>query len=115
MMDVLKKEQDDDLKKKGWCTSELQKADGQEKVKQEQMDTLTSTVEELEDEIKTMGEEIKTLQTEIRDLDRNVADATEQRKKEHAEYVDTGSMTEEIKTLQTEIRDLDRNVADATE
>merc|ERR1719409_845484 len=94
MMDVLKKEQTDDEKKKAWCTTELQKADGQEKVKQEQMDTLTSTVEELEDEIKTMGEEIKTLQTEIRDLDRNVADATEQRKKEHAEYVDTGSMTE---------------------
>merc|ERR1719327_749276 len=94
MMDVLKKEQEDDTKKKSWCQDELGKAEGQEKVKQEQMDTLTATVEELADNIASIDEQVKTLQLEVRNLDKSVADATEQRKKEHAEYVDTASMTE---------------------
>merc|ERR550537_638062 len=91
MTEVLKKEQEDDAKKKEWCVSELQKAEGQEKVKQEQQDTLTSTVAELQDEIASIDEQIKTLHQEVSDLDRAVASATEQRKKEHA---DTAAMTE---------------------
>merc|ERR1719321_168076 len=94
MMAVLEKEQVDDTKKKDWCVSELEKAHAEEGQKQGQMDSLTATVNELADEIASIDEQVKTLQQEINDLDRAVADATEQRKKEHSEYVDSASMTE---------------------
>merc|ERR1719359_616033 len=94
MLDVLSKEQADDLKKKDWCIDELQKADAAEKKEQEEMDTLVSTIEETSDEIAGIDDEVKTLQEEISQLDRNVAAATEQRKKEHSEYSETISMTE---------------------
>merc|ERR1719218_150875 len=58
------------------------------------MDALVSTIEEITDEIAGIDDEIKTLQAEVSQLDRNVAGATEQRKKEHAEYTETISMTE---------------------
>merc|ERR1719313_2347389 len=94
MMGVLEKEQVDDKKKKDWCVSELDKAHTEEGQKQSQMDALTASVNELADEIASNDDQVKTLQQEIHDLDRSVADATEQRKKEHAEYVDSASTTE---------------------
>merc|ERR1719313_668028 len=94
MMGVLEKEQVDDKKKKDWCVSELDKAHTEEGQKQSQMDALTASVNELADEIASNDEQVQTHQQEVHDLDRPVADATEQRKKEHAEYVDSVSMTE---------------------
>lgn len=94
MIGVLQKEQAEDEKKKKWCSAELSKADGQERMKQEELDSLSSTIEELADEITSLQDDIKTLETEIADLDKSVAQATEQRKKEHAEYSDTMSMTQ---------------------
>jgi len=94
MLDVLKKEQTDDQKKKDWCVEEMQKGEAAEKKEQEEMDTLVSTIEEISDEIAGIDDEVKTLQEEISQLDRNVAAATEQRKKEHSEYSETISMTE---------------------
>jgi hypothetical protein len=94
MVDVLSKEQADDTKKKNWCVDELQKADAAEKKEQEEMDTLVSTIEEISDEMAGIEDAIKTLQEEVSQLDRSVAAATEQRKKEHAEYTETVSMTE---------------------
>merc|ERR1719160_372574 len=94
MLDVLKKEQADDAKKKDWGIDELQKADAAEKKEQEEMDTLVSTIEEISDEMAGIEDQIKTLQAEVSQLDRSVAAATEQRKKEHAEYTETVSMTE---------------------
>jgi len=94
MLTVLSKEQAEDEKKKQWCTTELVKADGEERMKQEEMDSLSSTIEELADEIATLDDEVKTLQQEVTDLDKAVFMATEQRKKEHQEYADTASMTQ---------------------
>jgi hypothetical protein len=94
MVDVLSKEQADDTKKKNWCVDELQKADAAEKKEQEEMDTLVSTIEEITDEMTGIEDQIKTLQEEVSQLDRSVAAATEQRKKEHADYSETISMTE---------------------
>jgi len=94
MLDVLAKEQADDAKKKVWCVDELEKAYATEKKEQEEMDALVSTIEEITDEIAGIDDEIKTLQSEVSQLDRNVAGATEQRKKEHAEYTETITMTE---------------------
>lgn len=94
MLTVLEKEQAEDEKKKQWCTSELVKADGEERMKQEELDSLTSTIEELADEISSLDDEVKTLQQEVADLDKAVFMATEQRKKEHEEYAETASMTQ---------------------
>jgi len=58
------------------------------------MDTLSSSIEEMSDEMNTIDEDIKTLHMEISNLDKSVADATEQRKKEHQASQDTVSMTE---------------------
>jgi len=94
MLTVLQKEQAEDEKKKHWCTGELVKADGEERMKQEEMDSLSSTIEELADEIASLDDEVKTLQQEVADLDKAVFMATEQRKKEHEEYAETASMTQ---------------------
>jgi len=94
MITVLTKEQAEDEKKKSWCTSELVKADGEERMKQEEMDSLSSSIEELADEISSLDDEVKTLEQEVADLDKAVFMATEQRKKEHEEYSETASMTQ---------------------
>merc|ERR1719207_342486 len=94
MITVLTKEQAEDEKKKQWCTSEIVKADGEERMKQEEMDSLSSSIEELADEISSLDDEVKTLEQEVADLDKAVFMATEQRKKEHEEYADTASMTQ---------------------
>merc|ERR1712224_1182127 len=49
---------------------------------------------ELTDKIGTLMEEISGLQASIAALDKEVADATEQRKEEHAQYVATMQMNE---------------------
>merc|ERR1719443_1678477 len=49
---------------------------------------------ELSDEIASLAEDIKTITTEIQDLDKSVADATEQRKDEHAAYTESLALQE---------------------
>jgi len=93
MIATLQREQADDDKKKEWCTAELSKAEKEERMKQEEIDSLASGIEEMSDEIGSIAEELATLQQEVMDLDRGVAEATGQRKKENAEYVETVSIT----------------------
>merc|ERR1719160_300971 len=66
---LLAKEQLDDDEKKAWCLAELETAIADE---EESIATLASEIEALEDGIKA--------------LDKQVAEATEQRKAEHAEF-----------------------------
>jgi len=105
MMDVLGKEQAEDEKKKKWCNAEMSKSEGEERMKQEEMDSLSSGIEELSDEISSISEEVKTHEQEIAELDKSVADATEQRKKEHAEYSDTLAMTQAAVALVGKAKD----------
>merc|ERR1719456_347192 len=88
MVGVLESEQvkDDELDK--WCLAELDKA--KEEAKQTEVDIgdLGAAVEEQRDAIATVTSEMESLKTGLVDLDKSVAEATEQRKKEHATFVD---------------------------
>merc|ERR550514_2143507 len=58
------------------------------------MSALTSQIEEVMDSADEMAEKIKSLQEGVASLDKDVAEATEQRKKEHDEYTENVKMTE---------------------
>merc|ERR1719231_2120493 len=82
MVGVLEGEQvkDDDLDK--WCLAELDKA------KEADIGDLGAAVEEQRDAIATVTSEMEALKAGLVELDKSVAEATEQRKKEHATFVD---------------------------
>merc|ERR1719443_2238581 len=86
MIAVLVKEQADDDKKKDYCHSELDKSADQEKALKGEVSDIGADISEKEDTLSTITSEIETLQSGIAALDKMVAEATEQRKEEHAEY-----------------------------
>merc|ERR1719171_1105288 len=91
MIAVLVKEQADDDKEKDYCHSELDKSADQEKALKGEVSDIGADISEKEDTLATITSEIEGLQSGIAALDKMVAEATEQRKEEHAEY--TAAMT----------------------
>jgi len=87
MLATLRTQQQDDDKQKDWCNGEFMKAHDQEKGAKSKVADLDATVDELADSVAQLAEQIKPLKEEIVALDRSVAEATEQRKEEHAEYI----------------------------
>jgi DNA repair exonuclease SbcCD ATPase subunit len=94
MVEVLTKEGADDEKHKAFCTDEFGTSADKMKATQEDIASLTATISELTDESATLAEDIVTLTKEIQSLDKAVADATEQRKEEHADYTETLALSE---------------------
>jgi len=94
MVGVLTKEQADDDKHKTWCQGEFMSS-GDEKTKTETtIASITAAMSEAADEIASVTDDIKALTEGVAALDKDVATATEQRKTEHAEYLETVSLTE---------------------
>merc|ERR1719161_3348867 len=58
------------------------------------MASTQASLEEMSDEVATLVDEIKVIQEEIIVLDKSVADATLQRKEDHAAYVGVVQMNE---------------------
>merc|ERR1719321_918280 len=94
MIKVVEKEQADDEKKKVWCGDELTKAETVLTGAQEKMDNVVAALAEKKDELAGLADDMKALETQMQELDKSVAEATEQRKKEHEEYVDSIQMSE---------------------
>jgi hypothetical protein len=94
MIGVLTAEQADDTKHKSWCQSELASSADESAANQEKIASLNSNIAESSDEIATTGEDIAALTASIAGLDKDVATSTEQRKEEHAEYLETVQLTE---------------------
>jgi hypothetical protein len=94
MVSVLTAEQADDEKHKAFCTSEFEKSAEEKTDTETEIAGLTSSIAELADEISTIGEDIATLKSGIQVLDKSVADATEQRKEEHAAYTESLALQE---------------------
>jgi hypothetical protein len=94
MVGVLEAESKDDEKHKVWCTGEFEKSADEEAATQGKIDSLGSAISETADEIATTAEDIKTLKDGIAGLDKDVAEASLQRKAEHAEYLETVALTE---------------------
>jgi len=85
---TLKKEQDDDDHKKEYCATQFDQADDKKKSLERAISDAAAVIEESKEGIATFGEEIAALKASIVALDTQVADATEQRKAESAEFKD---------------------------
>jgi len=83
---LLAKEQLDDDEKKAWCLAELDTADDKKKALENSISDLEKAIADEEESIATLKSEIEALEDAIKALDKQVAEATEQRKAEHAEF-----------------------------
>jgi len=94
MVVLLGKQQKEDEKQKEYCEDEFKKAEDEEKATTTKLEQVDAALSEATDEIVTLAEQIKALGVSINALDEEVAAATEQRKAEHAVYVETMQMNE---------------------
>jgi len=91
MIATLAKEQGDDDKKRDFCHEEIHNVEGEIKVLEGEVSDVSADIEEKEDVLDTLKSEIAALQKSNADLDTSVAQATEQRQDEHAEYASTSA------------------------
>merc|ERR1719379_2770259 len=85
----LKAEQKVDDDKKQYCEAEFDKAEDKKKELDLDISDLNKAIEDAKESISTLKSEIEALQDGIKKLDKSVAEATEQRKEEHDDYVET--------------------------
>merc|ERR1719515_121217 len=88
MNEVLEGEQVQDDKQDVWCLAELDKAKEEAKATEGDIGDLAAAIDSQRDAIETTAAEIADLKKGLEELDKDVAEATEQRKDEHAEYID---------------------------
>merc|ERR1719363_54636 len=86
MVEILKREQDDDDHKKEYCSTQFDSADDKKKALERTVSQEENEIATAKDAIATLTEEIAALEAGIKALDKSVAEATEQRKQENAEF-----------------------------
>merc|ERR1719389_1473588 len=84
---VLKEEQASDDAQKGFCDKDIAKSEKEQKDTAEEIESTAALIEECKEASAATADEIALLQKEIKELDLAVAEATEQRKEEHGEYI----------------------------
>merc|ERR1719198_2167128 len=84
----LKVEQQDDNDKKEYCETQFDLADDKKKGLERGISNFEKAIEKEEQAIKTLADEIASLEEGIVALDKSVAEATEQRKEENAEFTE---------------------------
>jgi len=89
MSALLKKEQVDDDSKKEYCEGLIDKTEDKVKELELSVSDLAKAVADATEGIATLKEELEGLADGIKALDKQVAEATEQRKEEHADSVET--------------------------
>merc|ERR1719473_1033302 len=94
MVGVLEGEQVQDDKQDVWCLDELDKAAAEMKATEVDIGELGAAIDESRDSIASTASEIEALKAGLVELDKSVAEATEQRKKEHDEYIDSAAMNQ---------------------
>merc|ERR1719326_1785812 len=87
MVEVLHTEQKDDDTQKAFCDQDIAKSQAEKKDTEEAIAASEAFIEETTAESAATADEIKELQKEIKILDKAVAEATEQRKEEHADFL----------------------------
>merc|ERR1719281_2009443 len=87
METVLKEEQASDDAQKSFCDKDIEKSDKEQKDTEEEIASSAALIEECKEASAATADEIALLQKEIKELDLAVAEATEQRKEEHGEYI----------------------------
>jgi len=88
MVATLKEEQAGDDKKKEYCAAEFDSSDDKKKALERTVSDEAAAMEQAEEAIATLKDEIAALTDIIAALDKSVAEATAQRKAEHAEFTD---------------------------
>jgi hypothetical protein len=89
MVGVLHDEDVGDEHKKGWCANETHVAHSIEAQKKDTIEKTSTEISEQEDQLATTVAEIKALVERIAATDKMVHEATEQRKSEHEEFVNS--------------------------
>jgi hypothetical protein len=87
MMKVLAEEQKTDDETKTFCSKEISAKDAEQADTEEGIASSTAAIEEMTEQSATLASEIASLGKEIKDLDKAVAEATENRKTEHSEFL----------------------------
>merc|ERR1719174_560395 len=87
MVKVLGEEQKEDDETKVFCSAELDKSEKSKADTEDAIAQSEASIEEMTEESSTLASEIASLQDEIKALDKAVAEATEQRKDEHSEFI----------------------------
>merc|ERR1719343_1819599 len=95
----LKQEQIVDDDKKSYCTAEFDKAEDKKKGLELDMSDLNKAMADGEEAIATFSSEIKALEEGIKELDKSVSEATDTRKGEHDDYVETLAANNAAKDL----------------
>merc|ERR1719389_1552761 len=94
MAALLGKEQGEDEKQKSWCEGEFEKSADEEAAAKTKLSQIEAEIGELTDGITELSEAINTLTSEIAELDKSVADATANRKSDHAAYIESLQLNE---------------------
>merc|ERR1719253_2465029 len=87
MVTLLGKEQRDDDAQKSMCDKDFEESADHKKETEEAIAASSASIAEMDEQSATLASEVATLQDEIKALDKAVAEATEQRKAEHADFV----------------------------
>merc|ERR1719162_2929183 len=95
----LKAEQGVDDDKQTYCLAELDKAEDKKKGLDLDISDLEKAIEDGTESIATLKSEIEALNDGIKALDKSVAEATETRKKEHDDFVETLAANSAAKDL----------------
>merc|ERR1719482_2160306 len=85
MSAVLKEEQKNDDAQKAFCDKDMASSAATKADTEEEIQASEALIEETKESSASLAEEVATLQKEIVTLDKAVAEATEQRKEEHAD------------------------------
>jgi peptidoglycan hydrolase CwlO-like protein len=99
MVELLKKEQIADDDKKEYCEKTIDETEDKVKALELQVSDLSKVIDDEKEAIATLTDEIKALEDGIIALDKAVAEATEQRKEEHAEFVEIQTSDSAAKEL----------------
>merc|ERR1719207_396531 len=94
MVALLGKDQADDEKHKEFCETEFEKSGDEHKAATTKQSQLAAEIEVATDTISTLSDDIAALVQEVKDLDKAVAEATEQRKEEHADFLEAQQLSE---------------------
>jgi len=89
MVALSAKQQAEDDAKKTYCEGAIDETEDKIKEQELTISDLEKVIDETDGSITTLAEEIKVLEEDIYKLDKEVAVATEQRKEEHAEFLET--------------------------
>merc|ERR1719424_1619721 len=89
MVILLGKEQVDDNDKKEYCNNLIDKTEDNLKELELSVSDLGKAIEDYKERVATLTEEISALNDGIKALDKQVADATDERKEEHEDNIET--------------------------